>query len=446
MDRAPVLALTGQVNTQVLGPGAFQEIDISSAFEAVAAWSQTVLPGSKPAELMSLAVKHALVNRDVAHLILPNEVQVLPAPADAGPAGPEGRLSEVEITPARASLEKAAGLIAGARRPAIIAGHGARGSMDSIIPLAERLGAPVITTFKGKGLIGDDHPLATGVLGRSGTPVSSRCMTDSDLLMVFGASFAVHTGIDKNKPTIQVDYDRNALARFHPLTLPVWGEIGVTGKLLLEQLPREIAAEDQREKIARLWAQWRAEKDRRASRDQGRGMSSAAIFQHLASRIPEDAILAVDVGNNTYSFGRYFECKRQAVILSGYLGSIGFGFPAAIGAWAAHPGKPIVCICGDGGFGQYMAEFTTAVKYKMNITLFILNNQELGKISKEQRDENWEVWETSLHNPSFAKYAGNCGGLGIGINDAKDLPAAIREALEYQGPSLVEISSDPELI
>ena len=143
------------------------------------------------------------------------------------------------------------------------------------------------------------------------------------------------------------------------------------------------------------------------------------LFDVLNRVMPEDAVIAVDVGNNTYSFGRYFECKRQTVLMSGYLGSIGFGFPAAMGAWAAtrhsdeHQGRKVVSISGDGGFGQYMGEFTTAVKYGMNITHILLNNNELGKISKEQRAGHWPVWQTSLQNPDFAEFAVNCGGLGI---------------------------------
>ena len=149
--------------------------------------------------------------------------------------------------------------------------------------------------------------------------------------------------------------------------------------------------------LAKRWKYWREEKLSRDVDDLGHGISSAYIFHILSERVPENAVMAVDVGNNTYSFGRYFECKKQSVIMSGYLGSIGFGFPAAMGAWAAvgHE-RPIVSVSGDGGFGQYLAEFTTAVKYKMNITHFLLHNGQLGKISKEQRAGEWEVWQTSL--------------------------------------------------
>lgn len=139
--------------------------------------------------------------------------------------------------------------------------------------------------------------------------------------------------------------------------------------------------------------------------------------------------------------------------MSGYLGSIGFSLPAAMGAWAAtqeddpyFKGRPVVSVSGDGGFGQYMAELTTAVKYGMNITHVLLNNSQLGKISKEQRSGNWDVWQTSLHNPNFSEYAQNCGALGIRVENKADLDDALARALAHNGPGLVEIVSDAELI
>ena len=446
VDRAPVLALTGQVNTQVLGPGAFQEIDLASAFEAVVCWSQTVLHDSNHAELMSLALKNAIVNRDVAHLIFPDEVQVLPASDDSKASTPMGRLSDVEITPSEASVKKALNIITKAERPAIIVGYGAREAMANVILLAEKLNCPVITTFKAKGQVSDHHPLATGVLGRSGTPIAANCMEESDMLLVLGASFSDHTGISANKPIVQVDFDRMALGKFHPVSVPVWGEIGVTVRKLLKTLPEKLDARPQQLHIKELWHQWREEKERRAQKNHDKGLNSAIIFQHLGNLVPDNAVIAVDVGNNTYSFGRYFECKQQNVLMSGYLGSIGFGFPAAMGAWAACPDHSILAITGDGGFGQYLAEFTTAVKYGMNITHILLNNSELGKISKEQRSGKWQVWQTSLHNPNFAEYAKSCGGLGIRVTKEDELHKAMEQAMAYDGPALVEIITDAELI
>ncbi len=444
VDRAPVLALTGQVDTQVLGPGAFQEVDLAAAFQSVAGWSQTVLHTSKHAELVNLALKHAIQYRQVAHLIFPNEVQELPA-EEVEASGPEGRLTPLDISPPASSLAAAVKLLKRAKRPVIIVGYGARAGMEEVLELAERLGTPVITTFKGKGLISDHHPLGCGVLGRSGTPIASWFMNESDALLVFGASFSNHTGITPKKPIVQVDFDPWQLGRVHPVEVPVLGDIAVTAKLFLEEL-QDVENVDQRPEVAERWRIWRAEKESRVADDRGQGVNSAAVFAAMNRQVPADAVIAVDVGNNTYSFGRYFECREQSVLMSGYLGSIGFGFPAAMGAWAAAPDRPIVAVTGDGGFGQYLAELTTAVKYGMNITHVLLNNSELGKISKEQKADQLDVWQTSLHNPDFSRFAENCGALGLRVTEASQLDDALAQALAHEGPALVEVMTDSSLI
>ena len=117
-----------------------------------------------------------------------------------------------------------------------------------------------------------------------------------------------------------------------------------------------------------------------------------------------------------------------------------------MGAWCAAPERPIVCVTGDGGFGQYLGELTTAVKYGMPITHVLLNNGQLGKISKEQRAGQWDVWATDLHNPGFAAYAELCGALGIRVERREDLEEALARALAHDGPSLVEVIQDPELV
>ena len=450
VDRAPVLALTGQVQTQVFGPGAFQDIDLSSAFESVTRFSQLVLPSSNHAELMSLACKTALVERDVAHLIFPDDVQTLPSTAKAGT--PAGRLGGAVVVPAEDDLARAAAMINAARRPLIVMGHGAAEARQAVIALAEAIGAPVVTTFKGKGLIADTHPLAGGVLGRSGTPIASWFMNECDLILALGSSFAKHTGVEPSKPIIQVDFERMQLGRFHPVALPVWGEIGDFCQALAPRLQRAADAVDPVPEVAERWAIWRDEKRRRLGEDRGQGVHSAAVFDSLTRLCPPDALIAVDVGNNTYSFGRYFETQGQRVLMSGYLGSIGFSLPAAMGAWVAtqrvdaFKGRKVVSISGDGGFGQYAMEFTTLVKYGMDITHVLLNNAQLGKIAKEQRAGEWPVWETSLHNPSFAMFARQCGGLGLKVTAASGLDPALAEALAHKGPSLVEVMTDAELV
>lgn len=444
VDRTPVLAITGQINTQFFGPGSFQEIDLKQAFQAVAPFSKVMLSDSKHAELTSLAMKNALVNRNVSHLILPDDVQILDAGSE-GPGSPDGRLSDIRITPSEDSVNLAMYRIWKTKCPAIIVGYGARNDMDTIIAFAEKIKAPVLTTFKAKGQISDDHSLALGVLGKSGTPVSAYYMNSADLLIVFGASFSQHTGIDKSKPIIQVDNEQMALAKFHSVENPIWGDVGITATIFNEKLGDYSQSEIKIEDIARRKREWYADVKERGKENNGNGLNSLFIFDKLSDLLPENAIISLDVGNNTYSFGRFFKSKKQRVILSGYLGSIGFSFPGAMGAYWAEPNKPIISVSGDGGFGQYMTEFNTAVLYKMNITHILLNNGELGKISKEQRDVKMPVWQTKLNNPSFADYANECGGLGIKVTENEDLEAAISKALAYNGPVIVEIIADPLL-
>jgi thiamine pyrophosphate-dependent acetolactate synthase large subunit-like protein/nitrite reductase/ring-hydroxylating ferredoxin subunit len=451
VDRAPVLALTGQVQTQVFGPGAFQDIDLKSAFQAVAEFSQTVLTSSKHAELMSLACKTAIVQQDVAHLIFPDDVQTVPSNKKA--ATPAGRISGHQITPSQDDIAAAIEMMNAAKRPIIIVGHGAHGARDEIIALAERIGAPVLTTFKAKGLIPDNHPNAAGVLGRSGTPIASWFMTLADTIIVLGASFSNHTGIAPKRNMIQVDYDRMQLGKFGKVKLPIWGEIGKFCSEVAGKFTANPARDDQVSELASRWEMWRDEKQHRLAEERGKGIHSAAIFEVLGRLAPDDAIFAVDVGNNTYSFGRYLETKGyQRVLMSGYLGSIGFGFPAAMGAWAATldieelRGRKVISISGDGGFGQYPMEFTTAVKYQMDITHILLHNGELGKISKEQRSGEWPVWETNLTNPSFSAFARLCGGHGARVTDTNEIENAIEKALAIEGPALVEIMTDADLV
>jgi len=454
VDRSPVLALTGQVATQVLGRGNFQEVDLQAAYGQVAQWAQPVLHSSPFAELMNLACKHALLNRGVSHLIFPDEVQQIEQPEGAEPGRPDGRVGDRAISPAKGSLARASKMLREAERPVIIVGHGARYEMDGIVALAEELGCPVITTYKGKGLISDHHPLGGGVLGRSGTPIASWFMNEADLLLVLGASFSNHTGITPKKPTIQVDYELTALGRFHAVDVPVWGEIGVTvGALREEVREKGHGSRNHVEEVAARWRLWRDEKASRAEDDRGEGIAAAALFDALNRTVPQDAILCVDVGNNAYSFGRYFEATGQSILMSGYLGSIGFALPAALGAWAATQeedprfrGRKVISVSGDGGFAQYMGELNTALKYGMAITHIVLNDQELGKISKEQRAGEWDVWQTALHNPPFAKYAEISGASGIAVRDPGKLDEALARAFAHDGPSLVEVHTDPKLI
>jgi len=231
-------------------------------------------------------------------------------------------------------------------------------------------------------------------------------MSESDLIVAWGASLGNHTGIAEYKPIIQVDFDPMMVGRFHSVDLPILGDVGATANLLASRLTDlELRCVDHRSEVADRWAIWSEEKERRELDDHGAGINAASLFESMPRLVPDDAVICVDVGNNAYSFGRYFEA------------------------------------C-----GQDVMEFTTAVKYGMDITHVLMNNAELGKISKEQRAAEWDVWQTSLVNPSFSAFAQSRGGLGIVVTDLSDLDDAVSRALAHDGPALVEVMTDPLLV
>jgi pyruvate oxidase len=440
LDLAPVVAICGQVPTDALGRGGYQDIDLPTAFQDVAAWTATVHAESDHAELAALAVKQAMDRRGVAHLVVPAEVQSRPSEAPAG--RPEGRLTDRKVRPDEVKLAVAAHLVRDSHRPVLIVGQGAHGAESQVRALAERLNAPVLTTFKAKGLVPDTHPLGAGVLGRAGTPVASWLMNEADLLIVIGASFANQTGVATHKPIVQIDDDHAAIGRFNAVTRGILGDAAVTVAALTEMLG-DVKVDDQRLDIAARWDLWRAEKARRVVDDRGRGVPAAAVFEALSRALPADAVLSVDVGNHAYSLGRYLESKGQPVLMSGYLGSMGFGFPAALGAWAATPWRPIVAVTGDGGFAQYAMELTTAVKYKIPVRHLLLDNHALGR---ERPDDDVPARHAELHNPDWAGYADLCGATGIRVDRRNQLDEAMYRLFAADGPALLCVQQDPDLI
>ncbi len=214
-----------------------------------------------------------------------------------------------------------------------------------------------------------------------------------------------------------------------------------------EALEGKTNSTDITEEIAKRWSIWYEEKQKRLKETSDKGVSSIAVFEAMNQFAPKNGVMCVDVGNNAYSFGRYFEPKEQDFLMSGYLGSIGFALPAAIGAWTAVEGKrPVIAVAGDGGLCQYLAEITTLVKYNMNVKLIVLNNDELGKISKEQRAGEFDVWKTALSNPNFAEFAQSCGAWGNRIEKHNDVNDAMKALFTQDGPAVLEIITDVNLI
>ncbi|MHB1377293.1 MAG: thiamine pyrophosphate-dependent enzyme [Candidatus Humimicrobiaceae bacterium] len=439
LDHSPVLALTGLVARQSIGPGSFQEIDQHSFFEPICVFNKVLMSEDQTIKLATLAIKHALVERGVSHISIPNDVQKVPYKAKILPL--EGRIPNRAISPSPFLIKKSALIIDGAKYPVIISGFGALGNGDELLQLAEKITAPIVTTFRGKGVIDEDHELYVGSHGGIGSTSASSLVQNSDLLIVIGSSFSDMTQIPE-KRMIQIDIDPMMIAKNYPVEVGLWGNCSE----LIPALTNAVSKKKNDKyftEIKRLKKEWidllkkEADPTKKPIRPQ-------YIIKVLNEKLSENAVISLDIGENSWWFGRNFCMKKnQKLVMSGYLASMGAGLPGALAAQLIYPEKQVVCITGDGGFTMVMGDFLTAVKYKLPIKIFLFNNKQLGMIMQEQKVEVYPNWQTDLYNCEFADYAKNCGGIGIKVTDPKDLPAAVEKALLINKPVIVDIDTDP---
>lgn len=437
LSRVPMIVITGQIPTPQLGTRAFQEVPLGRALGPVAGWSKRMSASDGPRVAHDL-VHHAITQSDVAHLVLPDDVQTLPAglPHATGAAARPNALPLAD-----ADRDAIAGLLVDADQPLFVLGRGARSAASEILALAERVDAAVVTTLPAKGSIDEAHPLSTGVLGRSGTPVSAAMQTRSDLIVVFGGGLAPHTGVSPKRPVVRIDIDALAARRNGPhVRVFALADAGSAADSLMDVVA-PVHRPELRTWIRERKAWWDDRKQERRHVDVDGRLTSAAIFHELERRIPDDAVVSLDVGNTTYSFGRYFRARNQTITMSGWLGSIGYALPGAIGAAAAYPGRTIVAVAGDGGFAQYAMELATVAKYRLDVKVLVLVNDALGKITAEQQLANAHVWGTSLVNPSFADMATSLGLFGRIAATPDELDGGMRDLFAHEGPGLLELTS-----
>jgi thiamine pyrophosphate-dependent acetolactate synthase large subunit-like protein len=164
----------------------------------------------------------------------------------------------------------------------------------------------------------------------------------------------------------------------------------------------------------------------------------------LNQKIADDAVISLDIGENCWWFGRNFMMKKsQKMVMTGTLATMGFGLPGALAAALAYPNRQIVCLTGDGGLTMVLGDFLTALKYKLPVKVFVMNNQHLAMIMQEQKVEGFESWQTDLYNYNFADFAEHSGGMGIKVTEPNELEAAVDEALLSSKPTMVDVDTDP---
>lgn len=439
LDHAPVLALTGMLKRQLIGPGSFQEIDQHSFFEPITVYNKVIMSEEQTTTLITNAIKHALIEKGVAHIGIPNDVQKLPYKASTIPF--EGSFPNKAITQPMFLILQAAQAINQAKRPVIISGFGAITQGENIIKIAEKITAPIVTTFRGKGVIDEDNKLYVGCHGDIGSTASTKLVLNSDLLIVIGSSFSDMTHLPE-KRVVQIDIDPMMIGRKYPVEVGLYGNSAEIVPQLLD-LIQENRKDDYLQEIRKLKREWLELLEEEADATLT-PIRPQYIIKVLNEKIDDDAIVCLDTGENGWWFGRNFWMKKtQKMIMSGYLGTMGFGLPAALTAQLIYPDRQVICITGDGGFSMVMGDFNTAVSNELPVKIFLFNNHQLGMIMQEQMVEKYPNWKTELHNPDFAAYAEDCGGVGIRVKTPQELPEAVDRVLSMDKPVIVDIETDP---
>jgi acetolactate synthase-1/2/3 large subunit len=442
MDSCPMIVLTGQTISPMLGKDAFQEADVTGITYPVVKHSYLVKNPNDIPRVTREAFYLATSGRPGPVLIdLPKDVTSAQCTA---PFVDQVTLPGYTVPghPDKDALKKAASLIARSRKPVLYVGHGAviSGAGPAIMKLAEKLQAPIVNTLLGKGACAEDHPLHQGMLGMHGTAYANKAVTDCDMIMAIGARWDDRiTGklseFCVGATKIHVDID---VAEFGKIVNPDVS-IAADAKLAIEDLLPLVDKLDTADWLKQI-ADWR--KHFPLKYQKRGGLKAQHVLDRLDDLGGRDCILTTDVGQHQMWAAQFcLTTKNRHWLSSGGAGTMGYGFPAAIGAQFANPGKKVWCIVGDGGFQMTMPELATAALHKLPVKILIINNSYLGMVRQWQElfFENRLSGVDLEGNPDFVKLAGAYGIKGWRIKRPNEVDRVLKAAMEWNdGPCLVE--------
>ncbi|HKD99130.1 MAG TPA: thiamine pyrophosphate-dependent enzyme [Micromonosporaceae bacterium] len=453
LDHAPVLAITGMQETSVLGTGYQQEVHLDRLYQDVSEYNEMVTNPAQLPALVDIAMRTAYSRRGVAHLTIPNDLQVAeagenpwPSVAPANPPATAPVYLAPAVRPRGDDLRTAAHLLNSGKKVAILAGVGARGAGPLLERVADALDAPIIKTLSGKMVVADDSPYVTGGIGLLGTAPSEELIEDIDTLLMVGTNFPYtkHLPAPGKVAVVQIEIDPTRIGNRLPTDVPLVGDSTATLEALLPLLTQR-RAHPMLEKYQGKVADWRKAMGalESAERDPIAPQYLAHVLDHLAT---DDAVLTCDSGTIATWAARHWHIRgRREFYLSGNLATMAPGLPYAIGIQHAFPGRQVIAFVGDGGFAMLMAEFHTAARYGLPIKVVINNNNALGQILWEQMVLGYPEHGVRFNEPvpSYAGWAKSAGGFGVHVASAADLPAAISAAFAHDGPALVDVAVDP---
>ena len=450
LDGQPVLAITGLQFHDLIGTFTQQDVALDKLFMDVAVFNERVMGPTHVENLTDLACRTALAYRGVAHLTFPVDLQEKAIKKkQASSRNIPHHTSDVDARsarlPDRSDLDRAADILNAGEKVAILAGRGALKATEELEQIAELLGAPIVKALLGKAAVPDDSPYTTGGIGLLGTKPSQEALQDCDTLLMVGTSFPYIEFMPKPGQArgIQIELDPKRIGLRYPVEVGLVGDSRNTLRELIPLLKRKESRKFLQAAQAGM-KDWSELMEKRATR-QDKPMKPQVVARELGKRLRDDAIVSCDSGTITTWWARHIPVRRgQMHSLSGNLATMACGLPYAIAAQIAFPNRQCVAFVGDGGFSMLMADFVTAVKYKLPIKVVIIKNNTLGQIKWEQMVflGNPE-YGVDLHPIDFAAFAHACGGIGFTVDDPADCGQAMEEFLAAPGPAVLQAVVDP---
>jgi len=450
MDSSPLVAITGQVPRSFIGKDAFQETDIVGVVTSVTKYAFQARKASELPQIVNAAFRIATARRPGPVLIdLPRDVQQEMGAVDfTHQSFPRLRLRPTD--PDLETVTKIADALAKAKTPLIVAGGGVKiaGASQELVALAELLMCPVATSLMGKGSIPEDHPLSVGVMGMHGSSETNHVVSNADVLLIVGSRLSDRTtgNIEKfcpNSQILHIDADKAEIEKNKTPTVSLVSDAKNALKAVRSDLAKHLT-----QKREPHWIQKTGKDiDLHALRKDGPYLSAVRTVRLLRKLLPRETIVATEVGQNQmWSLVHFQAYGPRQFITSGGLGTMGFGFPAALGAKVACPNVPVLDIAGDGSFAMTENAMATSIEEHIPVTVVVLNNRMLGMVAQWHRmfyGRRYCGVELGK-SPCFPKLAEAYGAAGVGVQDYEDLSKAVKSALKSEITTVIDVPVSPE--
>lgn len=435
-SRVPVLAIAAQIPSSEIGSNYFQETNPQHLFAQCSHYCELVSQPEQMPRTLEIAMQTAMSKRGVSVVALPGDVALREAVEPSRVHFPD---SKPAICPSKEELEVLAKLLNDSKKVTILAGAGCAGAHRELMQLAGKLRAPIVHAMRGKEFIEYDNPFDVGMTGLLGFSSGYYAMMNCHVLVMIGTDFPYQQFFPSDATIVQIDVRGEQLGRRTKLDYGFVGDTRATlGALLplLQQNDHEEHLKTSREHYRNA----RKGLDDLAVKSGKNPIHPQYVTRELDRLAAPDAIFTCDVGTPTIWAARYLTMNGKRRIVGSFNhGSMANALPQAIGAQVSHPGRQVVSMCGDGGFAMLMGDLLTLRQHQLPVKVVVFKNDSLAFVELEMKAAGILDFGTDLHNPNFAKIAEGAGLLGLSAETADDVSAMLEQALNFNGPALVEI-------